>query len=75
MRRSAIYISAPDKSSVKRQQKMEIYYDGAGIIPLNLLMQRESGVTSVTPLSLRKSGFLNFYCFKDAVVIQSPLSK
>ena len=36
---SAIYVGAPDKSSGKRQQKIEIYYDGAGFIPLNLLMQ------------------------------------
>lgn len=39
---SAIYVDAPDKSSGKRQQKIEIYYDGAGFIPLNLLMQRET---------------------------------
>lgn len=39
---SAIYVGAPDKSSGKRQQKIEIYYDGAGFIPLNLLMQRET---------------------------------
>lgn len=26
----------------ERQQKIEIYYDGAGFIPLNLLMQRET---------------------------------
>ena len=39
---SAIYVGAPDKSSGKRQQKFEIYYDGAGFIPLNLLMQRET---------------------------------
>lgn len=39
---SAIYVSAPDKSSGKRQQRIEIYYDGAGSIPLNLLMQRET---------------------------------
>lgn len=39
---SAIYVSAPDKSSGKRQQKIEIYYDGAGFIPLNLLTQRET---------------------------------
>ena len=32
---SAIYVGAPDKSSGKRQQKIEIYYDGAGFIPLN----------------------------------------
>ena len=38
----AIYVGAPDKSSGKRQQKIEIYYDGAGFIPLNLLMQRET---------------------------------
>ena len=38
---SAIYVGAPDKSSGKRRQKIEIYYDGAGFIPLNLLMQRE----------------------------------
>ena len=39
---SAIYVGAPDKSSGKRQQKIEIYYDGAGFIPLNLLIQRET---------------------------------
>ena len=39
---SAIYVDAPDKSSGKRQQEIEIYYDGAGFIPLNLLMQRET---------------------------------
>ena len=39
---SANYVGAPDKSSGKRQQKIEIYYDGAGFIPLNLLMQRET---------------------------------
>lgn len=39
---SAIYVGAPDKSSGNRQQKIEIYYDGAGFIPLNLLMQRET---------------------------------
>ena len=39
---SDIYVGAPDKSSGKRQQKIEIYYDGAGFIPLNLLMQRET---------------------------------
>lgn len=39
---SAIYVGAPDKSSGKRPQKIEIYYDGAGFIPLNLLMQRET---------------------------------
>lgn len=39
---SAIYVGAPGKSSGKRQQKIEIYYDGAGFIPLNLLMQRET---------------------------------
>ena len=39
---SAIYVGAPDKSTGKRQQKIEIYYDGAGFIPLNLLMQRET---------------------------------
>ena len=38
---SAIYVGAPDKSSGKRQQKIEIYHDGAGF-PLNLLMQRET---------------------------------
>ena len=37
-----IYVGAPDKSSGKRRQKIEIYYDGAGFIPLNLLMQRET---------------------------------
>ena len=26
----------------ERQQKIEIYYDGAGFIPLNLFMQRET---------------------------------
>ena len=26
----------------ERQQKIEIYYDGAGFIPLNLLMERET---------------------------------
>ena len=26
----------------ERQQKIEIYYNGAGFIPLNLLMQRET---------------------------------
>lgn len=36
---SVIYVGAPDKSSGKRQQKIEIYYDGAGFIPLNLLTQ------------------------------------
>ena len=39
---SGNYVGAPDKSSGKRQQKIEIYYDGAGFIPLNLLMQRET---------------------------------
>lgn len=39
---SAIYVGVPDKSSGKRQHKIEIYYDGAGFIPLNLLMQRET---------------------------------
>ena len=39
---SAIYVGAPDKSSGKRQQKIEIYYDGAGFIPLNLLIQKET---------------------------------
>ena len=39
---SAIYVGAPDKPSGKRQQKIEIYYDGAGFIPLNLLIQRET---------------------------------
>ena len=38
---SAIYVGTPDKSSGKRQQKIEIYYDGAGFIPINLLMQKE----------------------------------
>ncbi|MEI3129423.1 MAG: DUF4368 domain-containing protein [Oscillospiraceae bacterium] len=59
---SAIYVGAPDKSSGKRQQKIEIYYDGAGFIPLNLLMQR-NGVTEVTLYSPRKSGLLIFSCF------------
>ena len=39
---SASYVGTPDKSSGKHQQKIEIYYDGAGLIPLNLLMQRET---------------------------------
>lgn len=42
LRDMAIYVGAPDKSSGKRQHKIEIYYDGAGFIPLNLLMQRET---------------------------------
>ena len=57
---SVIYVGAPDKSSGKRQQKIEIYYDGAGFIPLNLLMQKRNGVTEVTPYSPRKSGLLIF---------------
>ena len=45
---SAIYVGAPDKSSGKRQQKIEIYYDGAGFIPLNLLMQCVSPTASAS---------------------------
>ena len=59
---SAIYVSAPDKSSGKRQQKIEIYYDGAGFIPLNLLMQRVRRDRSHAVLS-PKIGTFNFFLF------------
>ena len=59
---SAIYVGAPDKSSGKRRQKIEIYYDGAGFIPLNLLMQRVRRDRSHAVLS-PKIGTFNFFLF------------
>lgn len=38
---SAIYVSAPDKSTGKRRQSIHIKYDGLGFIPLDELLQRE----------------------------------
>ena len=39
---SAIYVGVPDKSLGKRQQEIEICYDGAGFIQLGLLTQEET---------------------------------
>ena len=38
----AIYIGAPDKSSGKRRQSIQIYYDLVGFIPLDELMKQET---------------------------------
>ena len=38
----AIYIGAPDKSSGKRQQSIQICYDLVGFIPLDELMKQET---------------------------------
>ena len=38
----AIYIGAPDKSSGKRGQAIQICYDLAGLIPLDELMKQET---------------------------------
>lgn len=60
---SAIYVVISDKSSGKRQQKIELYYDGAGFIPLNLMMQRKTArPKSRRPLpENRDFEFLLFY--------------
>ena len=46
----------------ERQQKIEIYCDGAGFIPLNLLMQRVRRDRSHAVLS-PKIGTFNFFLF------------
>ena len=38
----AIYIGAPDKSSGKRRQSIQICYDLVGFIPLDELMKQET---------------------------------
>ena len=38
----AIYIGAPDKSSGKRRQAIQICYDLVGFIPLDELMKQET---------------------------------
>ena len=39
---SAIYVSAPDKSSGHREQHIRIEYNGIGFIPIHELMAKQT---------------------------------
>ena len=39
---SAIYVSAPDKSSGRREQHIRIEYNGIGFIPIHELMAKQT---------------------------------
>ncbi len=39
---SAIYVSAPDKSSGHREQHIRIEYNGIGFIPIHELMEKQT---------------------------------
>ena len=45
----AIYVSAPDKSSGQRVQRIEIRYNGIGFIPVNELLRAKDGASEITP--------------------------
>ena len=56
----AIYVESPRRVDGKKEQRIHIEYNGIGFIPIYDLIEQESGVTEVTPDSLKTVSFQLF---------------